>query len=86
MYWNMKKILLAISTMIALVACNKEIELPEMKVEENDVILNLGFVVPEAQTATKSFTDPSIENLRVIVFDENGYLVEVRDAVKNSTG
>lgn len=72
--------------MIALVACNKEIELPEMKVEENDVILNLGFVVPEAQTATKSFTDPSIENLRVIVFDENGYLVEVRDAEKNSTG
>ena len=82
----MKKILLAISTMIALVACNKEIELPEMKVEENDVILNLGFVVPEAQTATKSFTAPSIENLRVIVFDENGYLVEVKDAEKNSTG
>lgn len=72
--------------MIALVACNKEIELPEMKVEENDVILNLGFVVPEAQTATKSFTNPSIENLRVIVFDENGYLVEVKDAEKNSTG
>ena len=72
--------------MIALVACNKEIELPEMKVEENEVILNLGFVVPEAQTATKSFTNPSIENLRVIVFDENGYLVEVRDAVKTSTG
>lgn len=72
--------------MIALVACNKEIELPEMKVEENDVILNLGFVVPEAQTATKSFTAPSIENLRVIVFDENGYLVEVKDAEKNSTG
>lgn len=86
MYWNMKKILLAISTIIALVACNKEIELPEMKVEENDVILNLGFVVPEAQTATKSFTDPSIVNLRVIVFDENGYLVEVKDAEKNSTG
>lgn len=73
----MKKILLAISMLLSLVACNRElIELSLPVSDDGKIVLNFNVVVPESQVATKSLSSPAIDSLTVIAFDENGYFVE----------
>ena len=76
----MKRIILAITAIIALAACNKDIIVPEIVTDSENVVLDFSVVVPEAQTVTKSFSQPAIGDLKVIVFDQNGLLLEAADA------
>lgn len=72
----MKKILLAISAMLSLAACNREIIEPSHPVsDDGNIVLDFSIVVPEAQEATKSISSPEITSLTVIAFDEYGYFV-----------
>ncbi len=74
----MKKILLAISMMLSLMACvNEVITLPSETVDtDGEVVLNLSAVVPEAQIATKgTFATPTITSLNVLMFDDKGFIV-----------
>ena len=72
----MKKILLAISAMLSLAACNREIIEPLHPVsDDGNIVLDFSIVVPEAQEATKSISSPEITSLTVIAFDEYGYFV-----------
>lgn len=74
----MKKILLAISMMLSLMACvNEVITLPSETVDtDGEVVLNLSAVVPEAQIATKgTFATPTITSLNVLMFDDKGFMV-----------
>ena len=42
--------------------------------------------IPEVTSATsRSFDEPSVETLHLIVFDNNGYFVEKQQANKNKT-
>ena len=78
----MKKILLAITAIIALAACNKDIIVPEIVTDNENVVLDFSVVVPEAETATKAFSDtPGITALKVLVFDQNGLLLKAEDAI-----
>ena len=78
----MKKILLAIASMIALAACNKDIIVPEIVTDSENVVLDFSVVVPEAQTATKAFSDtPALTGLTVLVFDANQILLTATDAI-----
>lgn len=77
----MKKILLAITAALALAACNKEVITPSVQPADGEnIVLDFSIVVPEAQTATRSLSAPSIESLTVLVFDEYGYYVEAAEA------
>ena len=77
----MKRILLAITAIIALAACNKDIIVPEIVTDNENVVLDFSVVVPEAQTVTKAFSDtPVIGGLKVIVFDQNSLLLKAVDA------
>ena len=76
----MKRIILAITAIIALAACNKDIIVPEIVTDSENVVLDFSVVVPEAQTVTKSFSQPAIGDLKVIVFDQNGLLLTAVDA------
>lgn len=74
----MKKILLAISMMLSLMACVKEvITLPSETVDtDGEVVLSISAVVPEAQIATKgTFATPTITSLNVLMFDDKGFMV-----------
>lgn len=77
----MKRILLAITAILALAACNKDIIVPEIVTDSENVVLDFSVVVPEAQTATKAFSDtPVITGLKVFVFDQNSLLLKAVDA------
>ena len=65
------------TAVLALVSCVMEDITPYVQNgNDENMVLDFSIVVPEAQTATKSFADPEIESLTVIVFDEYGYLVQ----------
>ena len=93
----MKKILLAISMMLSLMACvNEVITLPSETVDtDGEVVLSISAVVPEAQIATKgSFDNPTITSLNVLMFDDKGFMVAnavayaadaTEDAINNGT-
>lgn len=76
----MKKILSIIAAVIALSACIKENLLPATQPEGDNIVLNFGIVVPEAQTVTKTLSSPAINSLTVIAFDEFGYYVTAAEA------
>lgn len=77
----MKRIILAITAIIALAACNKDIIVPEIVTDSENVVLDFSVVVPEAQTVTKAFSDtPVIGGLKVFVFDQNSLLLKAVDA------
>lgn len=79
--FTMKRIILAITAIIALAACNKDIIVPEIVTDNENVVLDFSVVVPEAQTATKAFSDtPVITGLKVFVFDQNSLLLKAVDA------
>lgn len=71
--------------MLALAACNREIILPEATPDNGNVVLDFSVVVPEAQTATRTLSEPAIENLTILVFDENGMLIQTAAATPKTT-
>ena len=78
----MKKIFLIIASMFALAACVRE-EMPSVKypaVGDDEVLIEASITVPAMQE-TRSFTNPAISSLHLLVFDENGYLIQVCNAV-----
>ncbi len=77
----MKKILFAFSMIFALVSCVSE-DLPQTSIpqEGDKVTLTFGVQIPEAGVATRSMADPAITSLNLLVFDQNGYLVETAQA------
>ena len=77
----MKKILFAFSMIFALVSCVNE-DLPQTSIpqEGDKVTLTFGVQIPEAGVATRSMADPAITSLNLLVFDQNGYLVETAQA------
>lgn len=76
----MKKILSVIAAMLALASCIREDLTPAVMSDGDNIVLNFGIVVPEAQTATKSISAPEITSLTVVAFDEYGYFVDAADA------
>ena len=77
----MKKILFAFSMIFALVSCVSE-DLPQTSIpqEGDKVTLTFGVQIPEAGVATRSMAVPAITSLNLLVFDQNGYLVETAQA------
>ena len=65
----------------ALVSCVSE-DLPQTSIpqEGDKVTLTFGVQIPEAGVATRSMADPAITSLNLLVFDQNGYLVETATA------
>lgn len=72
----MKKILLYIMTTILLASCHDNLQVEDSLVEDGKVKLTFAVNIPDAPAASRSFTEPAITNLYLIVFDNNGYLVE----------
>ena len=65
----------------ALVSCVSE-DLPQTSTpqEGDKVTLTFGVHIPEAGVATRSMADPAVKSLNLLVFDQNGYLVETATA------
>lgn len=65
----------------ALVSCVSE-DLPQTYIpqEGDKVTLTFGVQIPEAGVATRSMAEPAITSLNLLVFDQNGYLVETAQA------
>ena len=76
----MKKILLTIATLLTFVACMRE-DIPSVypSTEDGMVLVEASFTVPHMHE-TRSFESPAISSLHLLVFDENGYLIQVCDA------
>lgn len=66
--------------MLVLASCIQEDLTPAVTSDGDNILLNFGIVVPEAQTATKSISAPAITSLTVVAFDEYGYFVAAADA------
>lgn len=66
--------------MFVLAACSHDNIGVEPNPEEGAVLVNFSVQVPEMQVATRSFTDPKIASLHLLVFDENGYFVQAAEA------
>lgn len=66
--------------MLVLASCIQEDLTPALTSDGDNILLNFGIVVPEAQTATKSISAPAITSLTVVAFDEYGYFVAAADA------
>ena len=65
------------TAVLALASCVMEDITPYVQNgNDENMVLDFSIVVPEAQTATKSFAAPKIDSLTVVVFDEYGYLVQ----------
>lgn len=66
--------------MFVLAACSHDNIGVEPNPEEGAVLVNFSVQVPEMQVATRSFADPKITSLHLLVFDENGYFVQAAEA------
>lgn len=77
----MKKIILSIFAVLALVSCIKE-DLPQpVQVQEGDeVTITFDVQVPDAGAATRVMGDEKINTLHLIVFDERGYFLRAQEA------
>ena len=82
----MKKILFAFSMMFAMVACSyDDVTMPHEVPTDGTTLLNFSVQVPDMQQATRSMASQAITKLDLVVFDEQGYFVEVAHAkVSNS--
>ena len=82
----MKKILFAFSMMFAMVACSyDDVTMPHEVPTDGSTLLNFSVQVPDMQQATRSMASQAITKLDLVVFDEQGYFVEVAHAkVSNS--
>lgn len=76
----MRKILYTIATLLTFVACMHE-DIPSLypSTEDGMVLVEASFTVPHMHE-TRSFESPAISSLHLLVFDENGYLIQVCDA------
>jgi hypothetical protein len=76
----MKKILFTIVTLLTFVACVQE-DIPSVYPSTGDgmVLVEASFTVPQ-MLETRSFADPAISSLHLLVFDENGFLIQVCNA------
>ena len=84
----MKKIFSLIFTVMLFGACQEELFEqygPEVS-EGEQVELTFSADLPGFADVTKSFSAPEITNLYLIVFDNNGYLVEKREATYVNSG
>lgn len=82
----MKKIFFALVTIFALAACVQEdlplVDSPDNSaVCEGEVVIEGSISVPAMQEATRAFGSEAISRLHILVYDENGYLVQAEDAV-----
>lgn len=80
----MKKIFFALVAILGLWSCVQE-ELPVVNgnnpvVGEGEVLVEGSIYLPAMQDATRTFTTEAISCLHVLVFDENGYLIQVEPA------
>lgn len=77
----MKKILFAILSVFAMVACIKE-ELPGSieQVDGQKVTLSFDVKVPELGSVTRAMGNETIQSLYVVVYDEAGYHVDTQKA------
>lgn len=85
----MKKIFFALVTIFALASCVRE-ELPVVNgsnsvVGEGEVVIEGSISVPAMQEATRAFGGEAISRLHILVYDENGYLVQAADAEASSS-
>ena len=86
----MKKIFFALVAIFALAACVQE-DLPlvgspdSSAVCEGEVLVEGSISLPAMQEATRAFGSEAISRLHVLVYDENGYLVQAADAVASSS-
>lgn len=85
----MKKIFFALVTIFALASCVRE-ELPVVNgsnsvVGEGEVVIEGSISVPAMQEATRAFGSEAISRLHILVYDENGYLVQAADAEASSS-
>lgn len=82
----MKKIFFALVAIFALVACVQE-DLPLVGTPDNsavcegEVVIEGSLLLPAMQEATRAFGSEAISRLHILVYDENGYLVQAEDAV-----
>ena len=77
----MRKLLVILTTIIAFVACIREdipIDSPTTSYE-GEVTVDLSITIPEMQD-TRSFASPGITSLHLLIFDEDGYLIQVCNA------
>lgn len=82
----MRKLLVILTAIIALVACVRE-DLSTIRPTvscEGEVLVDLSITIPEMQQ-TRSFATPGITSLHLLVFDEDGYLVQACVAETNNS-
>ena len=80
----MKKILFAFSMMFAMVACSfEDVTMPQQVPTDGTTLINFSVQVPDMQEATRTMASQEITKLDLVVFDEQGYLVEVAQAKVN---
>lgn len=73
----MKKIFFYIMTVILFASCQDDLQTIQTgELEDGKVRLNFSVNVPDIPVASRSFTDPAVTSLHLVIFDENGYLVE----------
>lgn len=86
----MKKIFFALVAIFALAACVQE-DLPlvgspdNSAVCEGEVVIEGSLLLPAMQEATRAFGSEAISRLHILVYDENGYLVQAEDAEASSS-
>lgn len=85
----MKKIFFALVAIFALASCVRE-ELPVVNggnpvVGEGEVVIEGSLLLPAMQEATRAFGGEAISRLHILVYDENGYLVQAADAEASSS-
>lgn len=77
----MKKLVYIFSLLLLACACNLEDFEPQTSRDADKVRLSLSLSVPEAQSLTRAMDDkPQLQTLHLVVFDQNGMLVEYAQA------
>lgn len=77
----MKKLVYIFSLLLLACACNLEDFEPQTSRDADKVRLSLSLSVPEVQSLTRAMDDkPQLETLHLVVFDQNGMLVEYAQA------
>ena len=77
----MKKLVYIFSLLLLACACNLEDFEPQTSRDTDKVRLSLSLSVPEAQSLTRAMDDkPQLQTLHLVVFDQNGMLVEYAQA------
>lgn len=71
--------------MFAMVACSfEDVTIPQQVPTDGTTLINFSVQVPDMQEATRTMASQEITKLDLVVFDEQGYFVEVAQAKVNS--